>query len=150
MIAKEHSRFRLLLLQSLNICQPLNIKVILVQSLKQIGTPYLLNWSPGCCPQLRHEAGFVLLLLPLLKPSTTAGGCGRTPPLPLLHGCRQVDYFLLLLILLPRPPNWCGGGGYSSTRGRHLLSPISIQRRGGSIFHTLLGTLTKNENGRGG
>ena len=62
MIAKEHSRFRLLLLQSLNICQPLNIKVILVQSLKQIGTPYLLHWSPGCCPQLRHEAGLVLLL----------------------------------------------------------------------------------------
>ena len=29
-IAKEHSRFRLLLLQSLNICQPLLIKVIFV------------------------------------------------------------------------------------------------------------------------
>ena len=38
----------------------------LVQSLEQIGTPYLLHFPQRCCPQLWHEAAHILLLLPNL------------------------------------------------------------------------------------
>ena len=49
--------------------------------------------------------------------------------------------FVLFLLLLPRPPHWCEGGGNYWGGGGQSFPPIGIQRRGGHIFQTLLGLL---------
>ena len=93
-------------------------------------------WS---IPRLQLEAVSVPFLLPLKKSLPAASFRGWTPPFPLLHFCRQVYNHILLL--LPRPPHRCEGGGNYWGGGGQSFPPIGIQRRGGHIFQTLLGLL---------